>query len=76
MFDIIFTGERGKSTSLTSYKMAAPMHDMIDGLFSLEMMVENLFCCSNLHGRNSRVQKNNYDFDKMTVVEIQEGSNY
>ena len=31
---------------------------------------------SNLHGRNSRVQKNNYDFDKMTVVEIQEESNY
>ena len=27
-------------------------------------------------GRNSTVQKNNYDFDKVTVVEIQEGSKY
>ena len=43
--------------------------------FCLGMMVENLFYFSNLHIRNSRVQKN-YDFDKVTVVEIQEGSNY
>ena len=56
MFDIVFTGERGKSTSLTSYKMAAPMHDMT-ACFAQNMMVENLFCCSNLHCRKSRVQK-------------------
>ena len=72
MFDIVFTGERGKSTSFDILQNGCA-HAC---LFCLEMMVENSFCCSNLHGRNSRVQKNNYDFDKMTVVEIQEGSNY
>ena len=58
MFDIVFTGERGKSTSFTSYKMAVPMHDMTACFaLALGMMVENLFCCSNVHGQNSRVQK-------------------
>ena len=32
---------------------------------------ENLFCCSNLHGRG--VQKNNYDFDKMSTMPLKLG---
>ena len=45
--------------------------------FCLEMMVDNLFCFSNLHPwLKFKSTKNNYDLDKMTVVEIQGGSNY
>ena len=63
----------------TSYKgqkvkMAAPMHVMT-ACFAQEQWLKCSFF-SNLDGRNSRSQKNNYNFDKMTVVEIQEGSKY
>ena len=51
------------------------VHACHDGLFCSGIMVER-FIFSNLDGRNSRSQKNNYNFDKMTVVEIQEGSKY
>ena len=51
-------------------------HACHDGLFCSGIMVERFIFFSNLDGRNSRSQKNNYNFDKMTVVEIQEGSKY
>ena len=50
-------------------------HACHDGLFCSKLMGKRLIF-SNLDGRNSRSQKNNYNFDKMTVVEIQEGSKY
>ena len=50
-------------------------HACHGGLFCSGIMVERCIF-SNLDGRNSRSQKNNYNLDKMTVVEIQEGSKY
>ena len=57
-------------------KWLCPWHACHDGLLCLGIKAEKFFFFSNLHGRNSRVQKNNYDFDKVRVVEIQEGSKY